>query len=145
MMFWDSSALVPLVIRQPTTDPLRRLLASDDEVLVWALSPVEISSAIWRRRCGAELGEHARERAENLLNRFVPTWETVVALGAVAQRARRLLAIHPLRAGDSLQLAAALLACEENTKLFPFVTLDTVLGKAAAREGFTVLPQSEDR
>ena len=44
------------------------------------------------------------------------------------------------RAGDALQLAAAVIACDERTGLLPFVTLDDPLAEAARREGFRVLP-----
>ena len=44
------------------------------------------------------------------------------------------------RAGDALQLAAAVIACDERTGLLPFVTLDDPLVEAARREGFRVLP-----
>jgi hypothetical protein len=47
---------------------------------------------------------------------------------------------HPLRAGDALQLAAALVACGERPEALPFVCLDDRLRDAARREGFAVLP-----
>ena len=59
--------------------------------------------------------------------------------GKLRERARRLLEIHPLRAADSLQLAAALIACEENPQSLFFVTLDRRLKDAAEKEGFGVL------
>ena len=57
----------------------------------------------------------------------------------VRERARGLLEIHPLRAADSLQLAAALIASEENPQSLFFVTLDRRLKDAAEKEGFGVL------
>ncbi len=56
------------------------------------------------------------------------------------RRARRLLASHTLRAADAMQLAAALLTCEDEPSRLPFVTVDDRLAEAAAREGFTVVP-----
>jgi hypothetical protein len=58
----------------------------------------------------------------------------------VDRRARRLLAVHPLRAADALHLAAALIACDERSDVLPFVTLDDRLAEAARREGFDVVP-----
>ena len=55
-------------------------------------------------------------------------------------RAARLLAVHPLRAADALQLAAALLWCEEQPHAEGFVSLDVKLREAAFKEGFTVRP-----
>jgi len=60
----------------------------------------------------------------------------------VDRRARRLLAAHPLRAADALQLAAALVACDERPDVLALVTLDDHLAEAARREGFVVLPPS---
>jgi predicted nucleic acid-binding protein len=53
--------------------------------------------------------------------------------------ARRLLRVHNLRAADSLQLAAALVASEGHPASLEIVSLDDRLIDAAQREGFTVL------
>jgi hypothetical protein len=67
-------------------------------------------------------------------------WEEVGAVELVRSRALRLLGTHPIRAGDALQLAAALIACEERPESIPFVCVDDRLRDAARREGFSVLP-----
>jgi hypothetical protein len=41
---------------------------------------------------------------------------------------------------DALQLAAALVACGDDRRTLPFVTLDRDLANAARAEGFPVLP-----
>jgi hypothetical protein len=48
--------------------------------------------------------------------------------------------MHPLRAADAFQLAAALLWCEEDPSRETFVCLDDRLLEAARREGFRILP-----
>jgi len=58
---------------------------------------------------------------------------------AVRRTAERLLRVHPLRAADSMQLAAALIAAEHNPSDLDIVCLDKKLSDAARREGFTVL------
>ena len=56
-------------------------------------------------------------------------------------RAGRLVAAHPLRAADALQLAAALMWCDDTpSTVTPFVCLDERLRNAARREGFSILP-----
>ena len=52
----------------------------------------------------------------------------------------RLLFVHPLRAADAFQLAAALVWCRERTAGAGFVCLDGRLREAVAREGFEVFP-----
>jgi hypothetical protein len=49
-------------------------------------------------------------------------------------------AILPIRAADSLQLAAALMWSNGLANGHEFVCLDQRLGQAAHREGFKVLP-----
>ena len=66
--------------------------------------------------------------------------DTVSPSDELRRRAARLLAVHPLRAADALQLAAALLWCEEQPHAEGFVSLDAKLRDAAHKEGFSVLP-----
>jgi len=61
---------------------------------------------------------------------------------AVRDRARRLLRVHSLRAGDALQLAAALVAAEGRPGTLPFVSLDDRQRRAADREGLDVVDGS---
>lgn len=48
--------------------------------------------------------------------------------------------MHPLRAADASQLAAAITWRGESAGSHEFVCLDERLGDAASREGFEVLP-----
>ena len=54
--------------------------------------------------------------------------------------AERMLRVHPLRAADALQLAAALVWSRDRPDGRVFVSCDERLRDAAGREGFTVLP-----
>ncbi|MCC6765885.1 MAG: hypothetical protein IT293_14605 [Deltaproteobacteria bacterium] len=98
-------------------------------------------SALWHRRRAGEIDEAVRVSAEMSLAVLEKVWTTVEDAAHVDRRARRLLAVHPLRAADALQLAAALVACDERPDVLAFVTLDGRLGDAARREGFDVLPR----
>lgn len=140
MRFWDASAVVPLVVAETSTPTLRALMLEDAQMAVWALTPLEVLSALWRRRRLAELELRAQASAEKTLLELEAAWSTVADVAHVVRRARRLLTTHPLRAADAAQLAAALLACDEHPDLLPFVTLDERLAEAARREGFAVLP-----
>ena len=66
-------------------------------------------------------------------------WAEIQPSDRVRTFAVRVLRTHPLRAGDALQLAAAIAAAEDHPATLPFVTLDERLGEAAEREGFVVL------
>ncbi|HZA55609.1 MAG TPA: type II toxin-antitoxin system VapC family toxin [Candidatus Udaeobacter sp.] len=139
MRFWDASAIVALIALEKETGDCRALLAEDSDIVVWLLTPVEVISALTRRLREKSLKPIELSKAKEQLTALEKAWSEVISVERVRDRARRLLETHPLRAADSLQLAAALLASEENPQGFPFVTLDERLGGAAEREGFQVL------
>ena len=140
MIHWDSSALVPLLVAEERSSECARLLRSDSVMVVWGLTPVEALSAIHRRHRERSLSHERWRGAQRRLALFRKAWNEVGDLDLVARRAERLLAIHALRAADALQLAAALVACEEHPERLPFACLDVNLGAAAGREGFRVVP-----
>jgi uncharacterized protein len=139
MRFWDSSALVGLLVEEPSTPELRRMHGSHPDQTVWCLSTVEIASALARRaREGFGAGAETRFRSE--WRELSEHWREITSLERVRARALRLLNTHSLRAGDALQLAAALIASDDRPEALPFVCLDDRLRDAARREGFAVLP-----
>jgi predicted nucleic acid-binding protein len=121
------------------TGDCRKLLAEDANIVVWFLTPVEVTSALTRRLREKSLKPIDFSKAKEQLAALERTWSEVISVERVRERARRLLETHPLRAADSLQLAAALLTCEETPQGFPFVTLDRRLADAAEKEGFQVI------
>jgi uncharacterized protein len=139
MRFWDSSALLSLFIDEPTRDRLIALLDSDDEVLNWWGTPLEIASALARRERESLLT--ADEVTETLaaLNTFAAGWHEIVPTDSVRRTAERLLRTHPLGAADSLQLSAAIIAANYDPTSLEIVCLDNRLTLAARREGFTVV------
>lgn len=139
MRYWDASALVPLVIAEPTTDALRRL-ARDGDMVTWCLSTVEIASAIERQTREGALSNADRRVALDTLEELSGSWTEITAVSQVRDRACRLLAVHAVRAADALQLAAALVAVDDRPAGHEFVCPDTRLAAAAAREGYR-LPQ----
>jgi predicted nucleic acid-binding protein len=102
--FWDASAILPLLVAEPTTRRLQALAARDPDMLVWWGSEVECISALVRR-----------------------------------ESAMRSLRVHPLRAADALQLAAAFIAAERRPSSLEVITLDERLAEAARKEGFALV------
>jgi hypothetical protein len=137
--FWDSSALVPLLAEEATTDAMRKRLREDREVLVWWAAQVECVSALMRRIREGRLVRKDVVRAEQRLQHLTRAWLEVVPTEPVRATAQRLLRVHPLRAADALQLAAAVVAAEHEAASLDLVTLDDRLAEAAEREGFRVL------
>jgi hypothetical protein len=66
-------------------------------------------------------------------------WHEIQPVQTIKAIAVRLLRVHPLRAADSTQLAAALVAANGQPSSLPFVCFDERLSEAAAKEGFEVL------
>ena len=139
MRFWDASAVVPLVTLEEETDDCRNFLAEDTEIVVWFFTPVEVISALTRRLREKSLKPSDLIKAKEQLAALEGAWSQVVSVEQVRELARRLLERYPLRAADSLQLAAALIVSEDNPQGVPFITLDRRLGQAAERAGFNVL------
>ncbi|MCX5865866.1 MAG: type II toxin-antitoxin system VapC family toxin [Proteobacteria bacterium] len=138
MKFWDSSALVPLFVPEPESKSIMEILKADQVIMVWALTPVEILSALGRKFREGAIDRNTLSQAKSRLKGFERVWMEVKQLDLVRDRAERLLAVHLLRAGDSLQLAAALVGFSEQTEGIGFVTLDRNLAGAAEKEGFAV-------
>ena len=138
MRFWDSSALVPLAAEEASSPSCRELLREDPVIAVWALTRTEMVSAIRRKERDGELTRDFARVALERVHLLEAAWNEVDALAQVRDRADRLLGVHPLRAADALQLAAALVLVEERPAGWSFVTADARLAAAAAAERFDV-------
>ena len=49
MKFWDTSALVPMLVDEPASREMQTILSRDGDVAVWWATVVECVSAIGRR------------------------------------------------------------------------------------------------
>lgn len=139
MRYWDASALVPLCVAEPSSKELRTL-AGDGPMVTWGASAVEIASAIERRTREGALTPSQRDEAHGNLRTLGQAWLEITALAPVRERALRLLATHPLRAADAMQLGAALVAASDHATSHEFVCVDARLRAAAGREGFRIEP-----
>ena len=138
MRFWDSSAILPLLVGEATTHAMQALAAEDPSMLVWWATEVECVSAIARLERQENLATAATEAALGRLDALSESWSEVQPGEAARRTARRLLRVHNLRAADALQLAAAVVAAEGHPASLEIVTLDDRLTAAARREGFAV-------
>lgn len=139
MKFWDSSALLPLLVDVPARTPLFALLEQDSEVLAWWGTTVEMTSALARRERERHLTADEVSAALGTVRALAQSWHEIVPSDAVRRTAERLLRTHPLRAADAMQLAALLIAADHDPTSLELVCLDERLNLAARREGFTVL------
>jgi len=139
LRFWDSSALVALLVAEAKTETLRSIAEHDPVMLVWWATPIECASAIARLERDGDLTSEATLTALQRLDALAESWNEVQPVEAARRAARRLLRVHPLRAADALQLAAAVVAAEGHPASLEVVTLDERLIEAARREGFVVI------
>lgn len=140
MKYWDSSAIVPLIVAEENTDYCLEVLSADPEMLIWCLSWVEVISALCRRVREEQLSEDEFQKAKQRLKIILDAAYEVSAVEKVRSRALRLLEVHPLRAADACQLAAALVGSREDPERLPIACFDHRLASAAIREGFVVNP-----
>jgi predicted nucleic acid-binding protein len=138
MTFWDASAIVPLLINEPSTKSMQQLAARDRAMLVWWSSAVECASAIARVERDGALDEAAANEAFHRLKQLAAGWHEVDPSDDLREAAIRFLRVHPLRAADALQLAAAFVASERRPSSLEVVSLDDRLMAAARKEGFVV-------
>ena len=141
MRFWDASALIPLCLQEQQTGPLKKLAQEDEAIVAWWGSPIECLSALARLRREDALSTAEEEQAQSVLRALMTAWTEVEPSGLVRERAGRVLRLHPLRAADALQLAAALVWCQGDPIHHDFICLDQRLREAARREGFHILPR----
>ena len=139
MKFWDASAVVPLLVDEPPMEALLDLLDRDPLVITWWGTPVECVSALARRERERSLTMGDAAAAIDRMRALGRGWQEVLPSEPVRTTAQRLLRIHPLRAADSLQLAAAIVASEQDSTSLDFVSLDERLNAAAGREGFRLV------
>ena len=137
--FWDPSALVPLCCFQPQTARARQVVRSYSRQVVWWATIVEAVSSLNRvTRNGALTVDESKQafaRLDYLRNR----WNEIQPTEEIRDRAERLLRIHKLRAADALQLAAALVWCDNRPRGRALIGADGNLLEAAAAEGFTTI------
>lgn len=140
MKFWDASAVVPLLVDEPGRDALLAILEQDSTMLVWWGTPVECASAVSRREREGALSRDETRQCFDRLRYLKGGWQEILPSSALRDVAERLLRVHSLRAADSLQLAAAIVAAEREPGSLELVSLDERLNNAASREGFIIRP-----
>jgi len=144
MRFWDSSALLSLVLPEPASFRVAIVISSDSRIALWWATPIECFGALTRSKRSGRVAASSLHKAEMKLNALFANAEEIQPWEKVRRLALQLTLKHPLRAADAFQLAAALDWCGGNTRGESFVCLDDRLRGAAALEGFRVLPYSEE-
>ena len=107
MRFWDSSAIMPMVVREARTEDTRALFIGDPDVCVWWATRPECMSVLARRRREGRIADLEVAALRDRLSSLFRDFQEIAPADPLRLRAERLLFVHPLRAADALQLAAA--------------------------------------
>jgi predicted nucleic acid-binding protein len=145
LKYWDSSAIVPLLLTEVHSARAAEIYQQDSQICVWCITPVEVWSAIAASRRSGKLGSPDVRRLRTRLEVMERDWAKMSDVTATRGRVRRILDTHPLKPADALQLAAALHVVQDRPELLPFVTFDRRLAEAAEIEGFRVEGSEEAR
>jgi hypothetical protein len=107
-------------------------------MVVWWATPVEIVSGLTRLMRMGDINRNqfvlGKQRAEELAN----LWDSLQSSTGTVAQACSLLELHPLRAADALQLAAALEYFQPALQGSVFITADRRLAEAARQTSFSV-------
>lgn len=136
--FWDSSALITLLYPQSSSTRARQLVRTFSRQVIWWATPVEIVSALSRLHREELVTSEQLQKHLSRLTNLQKCWIEVSPVEQVRMTAQSLLLQHPLRAADSLQLAAALAWCKQKPKRRPFICFDKQLAQVAEAVGFEV-------
>jgi predicted nucleic acid-binding protein len=135
LRFWDTSALIPLVVDEGDSRKMKEVYGADDSVATWLGTQVECVSALRRKERMGELTAAEAKDSLSLLGELSEGWTEIGMTEQIRKTALRLLAVHPLTAADALQLSAALDWAERIEGEPRFISLDERLKDAASREG----------
>lgn len=131
---------MPLLVEEATSPGMQAAFDEDASMIVWWATPLECVSAVCRLEREQALGPGQVVESLSNLDALKTCWHEVQPVEQVRSTARRLLRLHPLRAADALQLAAALAAAEQKPETLTIVSLDDRLRSAAEKEGLKILP-----
>src|ERR1700733_14144486 len=111
-------------------------------MLAWWGSQVECASALARLGGADQIDRVGAALAFDRLKQLANGWHEIEPSEIIRENALRFLRVHPLRAADALQLAAAFIAAERRPPSLEVVTLDDRLADAARKEGFELIDLS---
>ena len=139
-MFWDSSALVPLLVPEPQSAALATLVTEDKEATIWWGTPLECHSALHRRNREHPIPAAVMTTAIERIRTVVEHADTVSPSDELRRRAARLLAVHPLRPPTRFSWRQR--CCGAKSSRTPRVSSRLMSGCARprSRRGLSVLP-----
>ncbi|GHS87055.1 ribonuclease VapC49 [Actinomycetota bacterium] len=137
LVYLDTSALVKLCVDEPGTLLVAALWDGADVVATSRTADAEVRATLAAGGRTGRLDPDAEHRALAAWDRLWPALHVVEVDPALADHAARLVAAHPLRAGDALHLASALALGSPDLVV---AVWDEHLASACRAEGLRVVP-----
>jgi predicted nucleic acid-binding protein len=78
MIFWDSSAIIPLCVQDENTAAMREIAMHDDMIVTWWGSVVECRSAFSRLRREAVISMKEEDQLIRLLDMLASSWMEIL-------------------------------------------------------------------
>ncbi|HUH94591.1 MAG TPA: type II toxin-antitoxin system VapC family toxin [Casimicrobiaceae bacterium] len=144
MRFWDTSALVPLLVAERSSRAVAELYRTDQHIAVAWTAAIECTSACVRQHRERRISDALLTRLLERLRGLSASWHVAEPSAEVRVGAERLVARHGLRVGDAIQLASAVSMTDPGGPAVDLVCLDRRLTLAATAEGLHVVPESAD-
>jgi predicted nucleic acid-binding protein len=136
--YFDTSVLVKQYVEEAGSAGARRLFLRF-QVVSSALTPVEMMSALARRRAARETPPSHVERALTQIRVEQGHWRLIQIDSLVLGRAEALVRDHALRTLDAIHVASALVYGDALGVRLPFVTADERQRDVAARLALDVM------
>lgn len=140
MRFWDTSAIVPLLVAETASEATADLYRADANIVVAWTTSIECASAFIRKHRERQLSDQQVASLLGRLDEARRRWSIAEPTEPLRSSAERMVARHGLHAADAIQLASAALAAQVDTAPLEFVCFDKRLAAAAVAEGLRVLP-----
>ncbi len=134
--FWDTSAIIPLCVRQDATPEARRVGRLFSKSVIWTGTRIEINSSLSRLKRMGNLDAKSYKIALKQWEKFLNPAHEVREISNLLLIAAGLPEKYGLRSLDAFQLAAALVWCKQKSRNRPFVSADHRLAEAASDAGF---------
>lgn len=142
LAFWDSSALVKLLIEESGTDVAVVLWDESARVVASRLAVPEMSAALAAGERGGRVDRARARVARNEWHRYLAALDVVEISSKIAEDAADLAMAHPLSGADAVHLATALALRDGELVL---ATWDRRLAAAAVAEGCPLCPAISSR
>lgn len=135
--YFDTSALLKLVIAEAGADQARLLWEQSSEIVVSRLAWTEAMAALAAARRGRRLTDQGYAAAVEVSRECFARCTVANVADHLVEQAAELAAEYDLRAADAIHLATALAVMEPDSV---FVTWDKRLQQAAIQAGLVTAP-----